>query len=249
MAIDPSDLNRPGYSARHEYNVRLSRYAALRDARRHARRPIVVAAGVVGLVLLIAQPPAGLMLLIVALALNIDPFSPPHEVVSWGIGADGEAQTARYLKPLQTCGYFVLNDRSVPGRKDNIDHIVVGPTGIFVIESKSYTGRLWRRGGELFINRRKCTFIVNQAIAEARAVERALAVELGPVDVEVMPILCVHRAKMPWRPLVVDGVPIFSGSQVARWIAGGQTVLTPAGAERLAWRLDMRLPAGAERLP
>ncbi len=34
--------------------------------------------------------------------------------------------------------YVLINDVVLPDRKGNIDHILVGPNGVFAIETKSY---------------------------------------------------------------------------------------------------------------
>ena len=36
---------------------------------------------------------------------------------------------------------MVYNDVNLPGKRGNIDHVVIGPTGIYVIETKNYSGR------------------------------------------------------------------------------------------------------------
>lgn len=74
---------------------------------------------------------------------------------SWRIGAEGERKTASYLAGLEQAGFIVRHDRRVPGYGGNVDHIAVGPTGVWVIETKSYRGgvdvygdRKVVRGGE-----------------------------------------------------------------------------------------------------
>jgi hypothetical protein len=42
-------------------------------------------------------------------------------------------------------GVRVLHDRRVPGSKANIDHLSVGPAGVFVIDAKQYSGALEKR--------------------------------------------------------------------------------------------------------
>jgi Nuclease-related domain len=39
----------------------------------------------------------------------------------------------------------VLHDRRIPGSRANIDHIVVAPCGVFVIDAKNYKGRVEKR--------------------------------------------------------------------------------------------------------
>ncbi|MGD0248911.1 MAG: nuclease-related domain-containing protein, partial [Candidatus Limnocylindrales bacterium] len=46
-------------------------------------------------------------------------------VVSWGIGAKGEAATAGVLALLHAEGFIVLHDRLIPRSRANIDHIVL----------------------------------------------------------------------------------------------------------------------------
>lgn len=60
----------------------------------------------------------------------------------WLRGAEGECRTAVVLDSL-TDDYVVFHDFHPRGRdggriSSNIDHIVVGPTGIFVIDSKNH---------------------------------------------------------------------------------------------------------------
>jgi hypothetical protein len=54
----------------------------------------------------------------------------------------GERRTARLLGPLKRHGRAILHDLAVPGSRANIDHLVIGPGGVFVVDSKQYRGRL-----------------------------------------------------------------------------------------------------------
>ena len=69
-------------------------------------------------------------------------FRPSPEAVAWRRGAAGERRTARVLAVLERHGWAVLHDLAVPRRQANIDHLVIGPGGVFVIDSKQYRGRL-----------------------------------------------------------------------------------------------------------
>ena len=68
-------------------------------------------------------------------------FRPSPDAVAWRRGAAGERRTARLLDPLERHGWAVLHDLAVPGSRANIDHLVIGPGGVFVIDSKQYRGR------------------------------------------------------------------------------------------------------------
>lgn len=59
-------------------------------------------------------------------------------------GAEGEAQVTRMMKEGLPESYIILNDVSVRSgvRSAQNDHLVLGPNGLFVIETKAYSGTL-----------------------------------------------------------------------------------------------------------
>ena len=67
----------------------------------------------------------------------------------WEKGAIGECQTASALSRLGP-EWTAWHDLRWPGRRyANIDHVAVGPGGIFVIDSKNWSGDISVRGGVL----------------------------------------------------------------------------------------------------
>jgi hypothetical protein len=70
------------------------------------------------------------------LALSDDPQS----TVAWRQGAVGEELMARHLDELPD-SFRVLHDRRIPGSRANIDHIVIGRSGVWVIDAKRYKGK------------------------------------------------------------------------------------------------------------
>jgi Nuclease-related domain len=63
-------------------------------------------------------------------------FKPSPDALAWRRGAAGERRTARLLGSLERQGWVVLHDLAVPGSRANIDHLVIGLSGVFVIDSK-----------------------------------------------------------------------------------------------------------------
>ncbi|MTK13072.1 MAG: NERD domain-containing protein [Clostridiaceae bacterium] len=59
---------------------------------------------------------------------------------SWNKGIMGEKTVASFLNQLPE-DYFIFNDVKFPGSYGNLDHIVIGPSGIFVIEPKNFEGQ------------------------------------------------------------------------------------------------------------
>ncbi|AUB56118.1 nuclease [Methanobacterium subterraneum] len=56
---------------------------------------------------------------------------------TWSKGAKGEKIVAKKLKKLPK-KYTAIRDVKIPKLGGDIDHVVVGPTGIYVIETKNY---------------------------------------------------------------------------------------------------------------
>ncbi|UCB60961.1 MAG: NERD domain-containing protein [Candidatus Bathyarchaeota archaeon] len=66
-----------------------------------------------------------------------------REYPSWRAGIAGERKVIKTLSSALSDEYSIINDIMLKsGVHGNIDHIVVGPTGIFVIETKNHKGRI-----------------------------------------------------------------------------------------------------------
>ena len=73
-----------------------------------------------------------------------------RERMSWRKGAVGEALVAATLNELPN-EFIVVND--VSKRFGNIDHMVIGPTGVYVVDTKNWKGTVQADGnGELLLN-------------------------------------------------------------------------------------------------
>lgn len=65
----------------------------------------------------------------------------------WRRGAEGERRTAALLDGLASRRWAVWHDLQVPGSRANIDHLVVGRTGVWVVDTKTPRGQVrsgWR---------------------------------------------------------------------------------------------------------
>ena len=60
-------------------------------------------------------------------------------------GRRGERKVARLLDRLPKDRYFVINDLMLlsEGRSSQIDHIVVSEFGVFIIETKTFSGKIY----------------------------------------------------------------------------------------------------------
>jgi len=65
----------------------------------------------------------------------------PQHVQNWRRGAEGERMTERTLKPLERQGWTVEHDIQRDGR-GNLDNILRGPGGVFLLETKNLAGTI-----------------------------------------------------------------------------------------------------------
>lgn len=91
---------------------------------------------------------------------------------SWIKGLRGERAVGKALEDLPA-SFVVIHDLDV-GR-GNVDHVVIGPTGVFAIETKEWSGRFAARGGRLLHNGREDLRTRKQAIDGALQVRKRLA--------------------------------------------------------------------------
>ena len=93
----------------------------------------------------------------------------------WERGAQGEQAVARALAALPE-GWIVLHDLSWPGRqRANLDHVVIGPPGVFVVDAKNWSGRVEVRDQLLMQNGRQRESAVSSVTAAAIAVQEIVA--------------------------------------------------------------------------
>ena len=109
----------------------------------------------------------------------------------------------------------VLDDRRVPGAKAVLNHIVVAPSGVWVIEAKDLDGRVERRdvGGwfkvdeRLFVSGKDRSHLVDGLDRHVIGVENLLA-QAGLTSVPVHAALCFVNAEWGWfaKPFSLAGV-------------------------------------------
>jgi Nuclease-related domain len=169
-------------------------------------------------------------------------FRPSVEAIAWRSGAAGEQRTARLLAPLERQGWAVLHDLAIPGSRANIDHLVIGPGGIFVIDSKQYQGRLQLDGsGRLWHGRYPLAPTLQAVSFEADQAARVLP---NP-GIVVVPIVAVHGAQVRWGKMVMNGVPIVPARRLPSMLCQLPAVLGPERVVDLADQVRVRFHAAA----
>jgi hypothetical protein len=165
-------------------------------------------------------------------------FRVSRDTRAWRDGARGERATARLLRRVAGHGAVVFHDVAIPGTPANADHVVIGPAGVVLVDSKRYTGRVWQGpDGRVWHNQ----YPMDQPL---RALRLECAAIAGLLGVPVRPVVCVHGAHVDFAGLVAGVVEIIpagrlrasltgpdhqgSGPDVAALVARAHTMLRPA---------------------
>jgi hypothetical protein len=157
----------------------------------------------------------------------------------WERGAAGERATAELLTALSARRWVVLHDLALPGTRANVDHLVIGPTGLWVVDSKAYRGRLEAR-------RRRV--LVSGNPLETAPVRFEASVVADVLGWPAKAVVAVHAEGLPRRGRRCDGVRVLPASALPARLTRG-AVLRPelrrAQVRRLAQLAEQAFPPAA----
>jgi hypothetical protein len=168
-------------------------------------------------------------------------------------GALGEEATARLLATLDPARFRVFHDIRLPGSRANVDHVVIGPTGLFVVDSKNYTAPVSVSKATLWCGRHPQTKRVETARWEAGKIVEALRLD-GDVPTPRL-VLCIHGQPSSFETAEVDGALVVAPELLVGTITNPPDLLTPHDCARLAASIprrlgpDARSPSVARRPP
>ena len=152
---------------------------------------------------------------------------------AWDAGSVGEGRAQRKLDLLTKHGHTTLHDVLLePGKLWNLDHLVVGPAGIFFVNAKNWRGtvtvrneQVWRRW---YAGPSQGTKNENmeREVAKVRGMASHASARLGT---KITPVICLAGAKSRHFEGVekASGVIIVSVDQVMPWLRDAPVVLPP----------------------
>ena len=151
---------------------------------------------------------------------------------AWRIGADGEEAVGDQLEKMarKNPRWHVLHAVPVGERGSDIDHLVIGPAGIFTINAKHHPGaKIWVGKDQLRVNGHVEPYIRNSRF-EAKRASRILSAAVGfEVAVDALVILFgVEDITIKTQPGEKDGstVHVKYRRQAVRWLGKQATRLS-----------------------
>ncbi len=155
---------------------------------------------------------------------------------SWGPGVEAAEATATALMALPP-SWTVLSDLDWPGsRHANIDHVLVGPPGVFVVDSELWAGQVTLEDAVLQHDGRDGRPVVRDAASAAKSLASLVASVRAD---HVQAVVCLAEADSPvgW----VDGVLVRPSTRLVDELTGYPQVLPGGLAQAVGRDVDRRL--------
>jgi hypothetical protein len=130
-----------------------------------------------------------------------------------------QRRTRRRLLLLRPAGYVALHRRAIPGSDSVIDHLVIGPGGVFALDSERWDRRLPVRSVStdlLYHGPYSQRDRLRHARWEARQAASRLSKALGET-ISVRPAMAIYGPTIPWIVAALDGVDVFGGRRVRKY--------------------------------
>ncbi len=131
-----------------------------------------------------------------------------------------QRRTRRQLTKLGRAGYLAMHARPIPESQDQIDHLVVGPAGVFAIDSEDWDKRLAVRtksGKQLWHGPNSKKDRLQHAQWEAQRAADLLSGAIGK-PVIVRPAMAVYGPRIPWDVATIREVDVFSGPRLRKYL-------------------------------
>lgn len=160
-----------------------------------------------------------------------------QQAAAWSAGAEGERLVAAELEQLRPYGWRVMHDVHWPGRpKANVDHVLVGPGGVVVVDAKNWSSSVTvstdglRAGG--YRKTRECESVASQVAAVAALLEPRHRTT-------VRGVMCMVQQDL--APLPTSGITVLGRLQVTGFLRELPIRLSPSEVLAIAEYLQRML--------
>lgn len=174
----------------------------------------------------------------------------PQSTKAWAKGSEGERKLAAYLHRTVGDRSVMLHDRRIPGSRANIDHVIVAASGIWIVDCKSYKGKVEQRDvgkwlttdNRLYVDGRDRSNLASGLVKQIVAVLKAI--DGAAIDISVMAALCFVDSDWSLfaKPFLQGGVLVTWPRMLSRAISEPGP-LRPDDITHVARLLGAGLPA------
>ncbi|KQV06559.1 hypothetical protein ASC63_03790 [Leifsonia sp. Root112D2] len=174
--------------------------------------------------------------------------------VSWYLGATGEIEVGRILAQLPP-EWTVFHALPIGTKNTDLDHLVVGPGGVFTINTKYHSGKtVWVGKRTVMINGRKHPYL-RAAESEANKVTKLIQ-ERMPLPAPARPLIVVVDPKSLTIKERPEMVTVLTAQQLRRWLTKRPAILSSQDLAQLveifdnpaSWRQESAGDPGDARL-
>jgi hypothetical protein len=166
-----------------------------------------------------------------------------------------QKRTARQLSSLERRGYRAMHCLPIPDSNEQIDHLVIGPAGVFAIDSEDWDRRLPVRTSshrQLWHGPHDMRDRLAHAQWEADQAARLLSNEVGS-GIAVRPAMAVYGPKIAWDVATIRDVDVFSGPRLRKYlhrrVRRRDLRLSTAEIERIEKAAHVAFPASRPGAP
>lgn len=160
-----------------------------------------------------------------------------------------QRNTVRQLNSLERRGYQAMHLLPIPGSDEQIDHLVIGPAGVFAIDSEDWDRRMPVRTSshrQLWHGPRNMKDRLEHAHWEADRAAELLSAAMGS-PVSVRPVLAVYGPKIMWDVAEIRDVDTFSGPRLRKYLRRrtrkrGARLLSASEIERIGKAAHVAFP-------
>jgi hypothetical protein len=146
-----------------------------------------------------------------------------NEYAKWQRGAEGEITTAQILDTLN--GWHTIHAIPLDTNGTDLDHLTIGPGGIYTINSKNHRGRHITVTRDTLKVDRNTTRYIEKATLEAQRAGYLLSTALGTL-ITIRPLIVIYADSLTIKSQPTP-VTVLTGDQLATWLTRQPAVMDP----------------------
>jgi len=153
-------------------------------------------------------------------------------------------QSAQRALIAAKVGWHVAHD--LEGKYGNVDHFLVGPAGVFLLDSKNWAGAVTVANGVATVTPRDNPEAAWTAVGLAKRMRGASVGNKEALQATSGVRTWVHPVVVVWAPfaqrhVISDGIAYVAGDILAAWLSEQPIRLSPAAVSRLGAGVRERL--------